>query len=110
MPMYEYECRAHGTFEAIASIAACREPAACPTCDVVSSRVLSVPHFSSMPRSEIIARDRNERSRHEPRISSTPGACSHAGPCNHGSRGKPKAKPGQLQAYKGKRPWVMEHA
>jgi putative FmdB family regulatory protein len=110
MPLYEYECRKHGTFEQIASIAACREPGACPECAAPAARVLSVPHFSSMARSEIIARDRNERSRHEPRVSSTPGSCSHAGPCNHGSRGKAKAKPGQLQAYKGKRPWVMEHA
>ena len=109
MPLYEYECQKHGTFESIASIEACREPGACPTCEKPASRVLSAPHLRSMARSEVIARDRNEQSRHEPRLSKTPGSCSHSGPCNHG-RGKARAKPGQLQAYKGKRPWVMEHA
>jgi putative FmdB family regulatory protein len=106
MPVYEYECARHGLFELIKSVSQAYEAGLCPRCEQPGKRLISVPMLSSMARSEVIARDRNERSRHEPRLASSPGTCSHAGPCNHGK----KAKPGQLKAYKGKRPWVIEHA
>jgi putative FmdB family regulatory protein len=106
MPVYEYECAKHGVFELLKSVAQVHEPGICPDCERPGRRLISVPTLSSMVRSEVIARDRNERSRYEPRIASSPGSCSHSGPCNHGR----KAKPGQLKAYKGKRPWVIEHA
>lgn len=106
MPVYEYECAHHGVFELIKSVAQVREPGLCPSCEQPGQRLISAPLLSVMPRSQVIARDRNERSRHEPRVASSPGSCSHAGPCNHGRQ----AKPGQLKTYKGKRPWVIEHA
>jgi putative FmdB family regulatory protein len=108
MPVYEYDCKKHGVFELIKNVSEVHEAGLCPRCERPGQRLLSLPSLSVMARSEVIARDRNERSRHEPRISSTPGSCSHSGPCNHGARAK--AKSGQLKAYKGKRPWVMEHA
>lgn len=106
MPMYEYECAAHGVFEQIRPIAQAREPSDCPECGGAAPRVISPPHLSAMPRAQVLARDRNERSRHEPRLASSPGGCSHSGPCNHGR----KAAPGKLKTYTGKRPWVIEHA
>jgi putative FmdB family regulatory protein len=108
MPLYEYQCGEHGLFEGLNAIARSSEPVHCPECEQLSPRVLSVPHLGRMTRSEVIARDRNERSRHEPRLSKTPGNCSHAGPCNHGAQAR--SKPGELKVYTGKRPWVIEHA
>jgi len=106
MPVYEYECDQHGVFELLKSVSQVREPGICPDCAIPGRRLISAPHLSVMARSQVLARDRNERSQYEPRMASSPGACSHAGPCNHGR----KAKPGQLKTYKGKRPWVIEHA
>jgi putative FmdB family regulatory protein len=103
MPVYEYECGEHGLFELIRNISESSEPAPCPDCSLPGARVLSAPHLSVMPRSQILARDRNERSRHEPRISKSPHAHEH-----HVTRG-PAQKPQPLQAYHGRRPWVIEH-
>lgn len=103
MPIYEYECRGHGVFEEIRSLADHQLPAACPSCRTDSPRILSRPNLSAMPRSQVIARDRNEKSRHEPTVSKGP-------TCGHQHEAKPKPKPDQLQVYSGPRPWVMEHA
>lgn len=106
MPIYEYECRTHGVFELLKSVSEAYEAGACPRCAAPGQRLISVPTLSAMARSEVIARDRNERASHEPRLASSPGRCNHSGPCNHGR----KAQPGKLKAYQGKRPWVIEHA
>jgi putative FmdB family regulatory protein len=106
MPIYEYECAKHGVFELLRGISQAYEPGACPDCSAPSQRLISIPTLSAMARSDVIARDRNERSRYEPRVAKSPGSCNHSGPCNHGR----KAAPGKLKAYTGKRPWVIEHA
>lgn len=103
MPLYEYECRDHGLFELIRGIAESGEPAPCPDCTLPGARVLSAPHLSAMPRSQLLARDRNERSRHEPRVSN---AADTSEPRAHGAAPKPPA----LRAYRGPRPWVIEHS
>lgn len=102
MPIYEYECESHGVFEQLRSMADHRAPAACPTCDGEARRILSAPTLSAMPRSQVVARDRNERSRHEPTVSKGP---THG----HDHHHKPK-KADKLHVYSGPRPWVMEHA
>jgi putative FmdB family regulatory protein len=106
MPIYEYECKKHGLFELLKSVAEVHEPGLCPDCSRVGRRLISAPHLAVMARSQVLARDRNEQSQYEPRMSSSPGTCSHSGPCNHGK----KATPGKLKTYTGKRPWVIEHA
>ena len=106
MPIYEYECRQHGVFELLKSVSEVHDPGLCPRCALPGQRLISVPTLSAMARSEVIAHERNERSRHEPRIARSPGSCNHSGACNHGR----KAQPGKLKAYTGKRPWVIEHA
>lgn len=95
MPIYEYECPEHGVFERERAMAEARSPAPCPVCDVAARRIISAPNLTALPRSAVLARDRNERSRHEPRVvqrearrdTGPPRARSHAGP----------------------RPWVLEH-
>jgi len=102
MPIYEYECRAHGLFEELRSLHERQLPAPCPRCGTDARRVISVPALACMPKSEVVARDRNERNRHEPRLSSGSGH-RHAGHTH-------SAQPGRAHVYHGPRPWVVEHA
>ena len=100
MPMYEYECESHGVFEAIRSLRDAALPDPCPTCGLAARRVLSAPRLAQMAASEVIARDRNERSRHEPRV------------VKGGPSGQPLAKNVErpaLQRSPSPRPWVLEH-
>ena len=111
MPVYEYQCDDHGVFEVLKSLAEYAEPAACPSCDVTATRLLSTPHLSGLARPNMIAHERNERSRHEPRrVKSTH---DHAHPHHREARAIASAK-GEpqkpvLKQYTGARPWVIEH-
>lgn len=96
MPLYEYDCKQHGVFEAMRSMAQAEEPERCPSCSVPSPRVLSAPRLACIGAHERIARDRNEKSRHEPRMSQVPKA-----PVT----GEPPA----LRVSHGSRPWALEH-
>lgn len=96
MPLYEYDCQTCGVFEAMHSMQAAAEPERCPDCGQQAPRVLSVPRLACVGAHERIARDRNERSRHEPQLSRPP------------ARAKPTQRPA-LQASHGSRPWVLEH-
>jgi putative FmdB family regulatory protein len=101
MPIYEYECDQHGLFEELRPMSRSAEGAHCPECAAAAPRVLSPTRTNVVPRALSVAHARNEKSQHSPDV------CSHAH--GHGPT-KPKPKrPGQLQAYRGKRPWVMEH-
>jgi putative FmdB family regulatory protein len=102
MPVYEYECTDHGVFEAMNPLARYSEPAPCPRCDVPSTRVISTPHLVS-GSSDFKARDRNERSRHEPRLVKR----EHAHGVNENTR-DPAGRPA-LRASHGSRPWALEH-
>ena len=107
MPMYEYECEAHGIFELLRPLSEYAEAACCPLCEVAAERVLSVPHLCGVPRRTIVARERNERSRHEPRVfSRSDDSCA--------SRSDERQLPSRssapkLRSYSGARPWVIEH-
>jgi putative FmdB family regulatory protein len=102
MPLYEYECTDHGVFETLRPLAEYAAPAPCPDCALPAGRVVSVPNLTSVPRSTRVARERNERSCHDPHH-----VHSRADPRH--PKGEPRAAPA-LRAYTGKRPWVMEHA
>lgn len=97
MPVYEYECAEHGRFESLRALAEYAEPASCPTCESAAPRVLSTPHLSSLARGTMLAHERNEKSRHEPR---------HAA---HAHPPAPKSAAPALKSYRGARPWVIEH-
>jgi putative FmdB family regulatory protein len=68
MPLYEYECRDHGVFEQSRRVAEALEDAPCPSCTRDAPRIVSMPSLACMERSQVKARDRNERSRHEPTV------------------------------------------
>lgn len=67
MPIYEFECDAHGAFDEQRPMAEAKLGAACPACGAPSRRVLSLPHVAQLATSQRRARDVNERSQHEPR-------------------------------------------
>jgi putative FmdB family regulatory protein len=97
MPLYEYECTRHGAFELSRKMSESSLGGACPTCGRTSPRIVSLPSLSQMRPSEKKARDRNERSRHEPRVV---------------SRGPPKdpdAPRRLVPASSYGRPWAIGH-
>jgi putative FmdB family regulatory protein len=95
MPIYEYECSAHGLFEAERSMMHSAQPAPCPECQASARRVLSATRTALVPRAGKLARERNERSQHQPELR----RAQSAGACARGPR---------LQASHG-RPWCLEH-
>jgi putative FmdB family regulatory protein len=98
MPLYEYDCKKHGVFESMHSMQEAEQPERCPSCGVSSPRVLSAPRLACVNRNERIARDRNEKSRHEPRVSKQPKAAVEA----------PGERPA-LRSSHTSRPWCLEH-
>jgi putative FmdB family regulatory protein len=68
MPLYEYECGDHGVFELVRRMEESSKNACCPSCGREAARIVSVSNLSRVPRWEAKARERNEKSRHEPRV------------------------------------------
>ena len=68
MPIYEFECAEHGTFELTRPMALMREPAECPDCGGLGKRLLSAPNLATGSATGRRAAAVNERSQHEPRI------------------------------------------
>jgi putative FmdB family regulatory protein len=99
MPMYEYECAADGVFETLRAMREASLAAPCPSCGRDAARILSAPRLAQMPASQVKARDRNERSRHEPRVAHSSGQPK---PALQGERPA-------LQRSPSPRPWVLEH-
>lgn len=104
MPLYEYECGAHGVFEQLRSLSEYAAPAPCPDCGDPSARLVSTPRLACLPRATRVALERNEKSRHEPRM--VHGRSDPAHPAHPVNR---QAKRPTLQRYTGRRPWVIEH-
>jgi putative FmdB family regulatory protein len=98
MPIYEYECVDHGVFEDQRSIARSDEDGSCPVCENQSPRIVSAPNLGRMERSQVKAMDRNEKSRHEPRVVQA----VQAAPQREG-----QAAP--LRAASGGYPWAIGH-
>jgi putative FmdB family regulatory protein len=99
MPLYEYECSAHGVFELSRPMAESALGAACPECHAPAPRILSAVRLACQPAWRRGAHERNERSRHEPRIvERPPHAASREGP-------PPKAR----AVNAGGRPWAIGH-
>jgi putative FmdB family regulatory protein len=96
MPLYEYECDRHGVFELTRSMHLASLPAPCPACRRKAARILSLPSVAQVGRSERIARDRNEKSRHEPRMVSV-------------ERPSDSGNPRPLRAASHARPWAAGH-
>jgi len=72
MPVYDYKCASHGLFHELATMADSAKPAPCPQCGGASGRVIMVPpEVMDMAPQRKEAASRNEKSRHQPIISTT---------------------------------------
>jgi len=98
MPIYEFECQAHGTFELTRPMAQVRDPAECPDCGALGKRLLSAPNLATGSAISRRVAGINERNQHEPRIVTreTP---------------KPSSEPPKRTAHSshGGYPWAIGH-
>jgi len=114
MPTYDYACTGCGGFDAIRSLSARDQPAACPGCGAASLRV-----FASAPRLQFLeadtrsAMDLNERARHEPKRSGEYARLRHpagCGCCSPGARRSSTVTAANgAKAFPSKRPWMISH-
>lgn len=111
MPLYEYECAAHGPFEAMRPMNESRLPQDCPRCHRPCTRViLSAAALAVMPTATRRAHAANERSAHQPKTTKNSAHGKGCGCCGGKSRpkvdvmGRPVAK-----AFPTKRPWMISH-
>lgn len=71
MPVYDYKCIDHGIFSELATVDEAHLPCACPECGVLAARVIMLsPQLLAMDKDTRQAMETNERSRHEPVVSS----------------------------------------
>jgi putative FmdB family regulatory protein len=105
MPIYDYECAEHGTFEMARPMSQSGNAGVCPDCGSASNRIITAPRLRTLGPLTRMSMERNEKSRHSPHVCTS--GCSHkAAPAaqNTDRSGKPK-----LISYRGPRPWVVEH-
>jgi len=72
MPLYAFTCDACGTFEAWRPVGEAAAAPACPTCRGPARRRFTPPGVARMPAALRAARDREERSAHEPEVVGAP--------------------------------------
>lgn len=120
MPVYEYLCDRCGPFEELVPLARFSDPADCPGCGTAAPRtILSAPRFAAMAASRRAAFETNERSAHEPRLSTKAERESshvHGPGCGCGtSKGAGKGRGRTVQGKDGSksfpsaRPWMISH-
>ncbi len=70
MPLYDYKCREHGIFHALATMGEHADPKPCPSCGVSSARVIILPpEVVNRSKPSTHAAARNERAAHQPQFS-----------------------------------------
>jgi putative FmdB family regulatory protein len=108
MPVYEYECRRHGYFEAMRPMSESRDHQPCPQCSRASPRVIlsaaAVPFMAPAARR---AHSTNERAQHEPKSSAHHVHGKHCGCSNRKSNSASTAGGGK--AFPARRPWMISH-
>ena len=111
MPVYDFTCEACGDFRELLTIAERHDPVSCPTCSRVGRRLILAPNLALMNPIKRKATAINEKSRHEPRVS-TAHSCGNG--CGCGTKIRPErvkeTKLGKLQSQKATaRPWMLGH-
>jgi putative FmdB family regulatory protein len=113
MPTYDYACAGCGGFDAIRTLAARDEPAACPACGGAAARVfVAAPGLALMEAGTRTALATNERARHEPKSSRDYTRLKHpagCGCCATGKRGATVTGANGNKAFPSKRPWMISH-
>lgn len=124
MPLYDYKCREHGVFHALATLEDSAEPQPCPRCGGLAARIILLPpEVLNQAKASIQASARNERSAHEP-VFSTPEtrqveqerrAHGHRHTrgcgCGHESKGKSNLfyTADGKKMFPSMRPWMISH-
>ncbi|MGO8698271.1 MAG: FmdB family zinc ribbon protein [Limisphaerales bacterium] len=116
MPFYDYSCATCASFSLWRAVDDRNLAARCPECRKPAERILSAPNLSLMPAQLRQAHVRNEKSRHEPRVTNSH-QC-HSG-CGGGSlkaarkkstRTLDLGKVGRFEVSRTtKRPWMLGH-
>lgn len=122
MPVYDYKCQEHGFFSALATMDEFADPKPCPQCSELAAKVIILPpEIFKLDDAERKARDRNEKSRHEP-VFSNPEyrqeqqarhEHTHGKGCGCGSQPINKSKlfytADGKKMFPSMRPWMISH-
>lgn len=119
MPLYDYRCEQCGTFSALRKMSEASDAVACE-CGEMAARIITAPYLALMDRATRIAKQRNEKSAHEPRHARRSSCgCSGSHTCNSNSGDQKSAtastqKPDTgngllMQTKKTARPWMLGH-
>jgi putative FmdB family regulatory protein len=97
VPIYAFECGRCGPFDLSRPMARASDPVACPDCSAPARRRYTAPGLALLARPVRLARDREEKSAHEPDVvrAKTGRPMPHLHAHGHGHRQAP--------------PWVMSH-
>lgn len=111
MPLYDFSCGDCGEFSVFLSIEERNNSVECPTCSQSAKRLILAPNLALMNPFTRKATAINEKSRHEPRMS-TGHSCGSG--CGCGTKIRPartkETKLGVLQGQKASaRPWMLGH-
>jgi putative FmdB family regulatory protein len=115
MPLYDYSCTDCGNnYNLLRKIANRNDPSNCPLCNCAGERVmLGAPNISIMSKSNRIAHETNERSRHAPQTMEQYKDKKHSPGCTCCSSTKTQQKknPDGTPAikYSTNRPWMISH-
>ena len=109
MPTYDYRCPDCGTFEAMRRIADRDAPAVCPQCGLQAERVLiAAPYLADMASDVRHAMATNEKSSHEPRLSSSYRHPMGCGCCKTSAKAN-ASTPAAPKSFANRRPWMISH-
>ncbi len=112
MPIYGYDCEAHGPFTEMRPMSRSSEPMPCPDCGNDAPRSISAPFIANMDPKNRIAHQRNEKSANEPKVvSQNPGGHNHSHPHSHGHSHGARRNTGLGEGLHNthSRPWSIGH-
>jgi putative FmdB family regulatory protein len=130
MPLYDYNCREHGLFHELATMAQSGDPCLCPKCGTLSARVVVIPpQVLAMVAERRKAFEINEKAQHEPGLLSATGwvkpdkkSATVKNNCRCGTSHsletrRPKGKlqqqllylPDGSKTFPSQRPWMISH-
>lgn len=122
MPLYDYKCREHGLFYALASMEESGDVKSCPACGKAAARVIVLPpQLRIMEDQQRKAQARNERSRHQPLFSNVEQRLEARARHEHKHGkgcgcGQPSVSKSQLfytadgkKMFPSMRPWMISH-
>jgi len=115
MPLYDYKCSEHGLFHELVAMDEHQHPQPCPHCKVLCARIIMMPpELLTMKKEDRKAHSINERSKHEPIVSSSESRDhKHGRGCRH-EHTKPKKSNVMFLAdgskiFPSQRPWMICH-